>query len=58
MRLALAAIAAVALVYVGVCVIVFAIPSSLIYYPRPSSLGARDTTVTLPVADVRSNTRR
>ena len=51
MKLALAAIAAVALGYVGVCVFVFAIQRSLIYYPQPSSLGNRDTTLTLPVGD-------
>jgi pimeloyl-ACP methyl ester carboxylesterase len=50
-RLALAAITAIALAYVAVCVFVFAIQRSLIYYPQPSSLGGRDTTVTLPVAD-------
>ena len=50
MRIAVAAIAAIALAYVGVCVFVFAIQRSLIYYPQPSSLGDRDTTVTLPVA--------
>jgi pimeloyl-ACP methyl ester carboxylesterase len=50
-RLALAAVAAIALAYVAVCVFVFAIQRSLIYYPQPSSLGDRDTTVTLPIAD-------
>ena len=51
MKLALAAIATIALAYAGVCAFVFAIQRSLIYYPQPSSLGDRDTTVTLPVAD-------
>ena len=51
MRLALAAVAAIALAYVAVCVFVFAIQRSLIYYPQPSSLGGRDTTLTLPIAD-------
>jgi hypothetical protein len=52
-KLALAAIATIALAYVGVCAFVFAIQRSLIYYPQPSSLGDRDTTVTLPVAGAR-----
>ena len=51
MRLALAAVAAIALAYVAVCVFVVAIQRSLIYYPQPSSLGDRDTAVTLPIAD-------
>lgn len=50
MRIALAAVATIALAYVGVCVFVFAIQRSLIYFPQPSSLGDRDTTLTLPVA--------
>jgi len=50
-RLALAAVAAIALAYVAVCVFVVAIQRSLIYYPQPSSLGDRDTAVTLPIAD-------
>jgi hypothetical protein len=52
-KLTLAAIATIALAYVGVCAFVFAIQRSLIYYPQPSSLGDRDTTVTLPVAGAR-----
>jgi hypothetical protein len=52
-RLALAAVTAIALGYVGVCLFVFAIQRSLIYYPQPSSLGDRDQTVTLPVAGAR-----
>ena len=50
MRLAVAAVGVIALAYVGVCAFVFAIQRSLIYYPQPSSLGDRDTTVTLPAS--------
>lgn len=53
MKLTVAAIATIALAYAGVCAFVFAIQRSLIYYPQTSSLGDRDTTVTLPVADAR-----
>jgi len=49
-RLAAFAFAAVALAWVGVCAFVFAIQRSLVYFPQPSSLGERDTTVPLPVA--------
>jgi len=48
-KLTAGAIAAIALAYLAVCVFVFAIQRSLIYYPQPSSLGERDTTVALPV---------
>ena len=51
MRRAIGAVVAIALAYVGVCVLVFAIQRSLIYYPQPSSLGERDTTIALPAAD-------
>jgi hypothetical protein len=47
------ALAAVALAYVGLCVLVFLVQRSLIYFPQPSSLGDRDTTVTLPVTDAK-----
>jgi len=50
MTLALAVIAAA---YVGVCILVFAVQRSLIYFPQPSSLGDRDTLVVIPVADAR-----
>jgi pimeloyl-ACP methyl ester carboxylesterase len=52
-RVAVGAVAAIALAYVAVCVFVFAIQRSLIYFPQPSSLGDRDTTVTLPASGAR-----
>jgi pimeloyl-ACP methyl ester carboxylesterase len=45
------ALAAVALAYVAICVLVFFVQRSLIYFPQPSSLGDRDTTIALPVTD-------
>ena len=48
MRLALAA---VALAYVAICVLVFFVQRSLIYFPQPSSLGDRDTTIAVPATD-------
>ena len=50
MRIALAAIV---LAYVAVCIVVFFAQRSLIYFPQPSSLGDRDTTVALPATDAR-----
>jgi pimeloyl-ACP methyl ester carboxylesterase len=48
LTLALAAAA-----YVGLCVLVFVVQRSLIYFPQPSSLGDRDTLVVVPVTDAR-----
>lgn len=45
------ALAALALVYVAVCVLVFVAQRSLIYFPQPSSLGDRDKTVVVPASD-------
>lgn len=50
MRLALAVIA---LAYVAICVLVFFVQRSLIYFPQPSSLADRDTTIGVPAADAR-----
>jgi pimeloyl-ACP methyl ester carboxylesterase len=47
------ALAAVALAYVAICILVFFVQRSLIYFPQPSSLGDRDTTIALPVTDAR-----
>ena len=47
------ALAVVASAYVGVCILVFAVQRSLIYFPQPSSLGDRDTLVVVPVAGAR-----
>ena len=47
------ALAVVASAYVGLCVVVFAVQRSLIYFPQPSSLGDGDTLVVVPVADAR-----
>jgi hypothetical protein len=44
------ALAALALAYVAVCALAFFFQRSLIYFPQPSSLGDRDTTIALPVA--------
>jgi len=48
---ALTVIGALALIYALICAAVFVGQRSLIYFPQPSSLGSRDTTVVLPVAD-------
>ena len=45
------AVAAVVVAYLGLCVLVFLVQRSLIYFPQPSSLGARDTTVVVPASD-------
>ena len=47
------AIAAVALAYLAICVLVFFVQRSLIYFPQPSSLGDRDTTIDVPATDAR-----
>jgi len=45
------ALALAASAYVGLCLVVFVVQRSLIYFPQPSSLGDRDTLVVVPVAD-------
>lgn len=50
MQFAVVALAAAALVYLALCVALLVFQRSLLYFPQPSSLGPRDTTVSLPVA--------
>ena len=45
------ALAVAASAYVGLCLVVFVVQRSLIYFPQPSSLGDRDTLVVVPVTD-------
>jgi pimeloyl-ACP methyl ester carboxylesterase len=47
------AVAAIVVAYLGVCLFVFLVQRSLIYFPPPSSLGVRDTTVVVPARDAR-----
>ena len=53
MHAALVALALAALVYLALCAALFFFQRSLLYFPQPSSLGERDTTIALPVADAR-----
>lgn len=52
-RMALAFVAAAALLYLAICLLVFVLQRSLLYFPQPSSLAGRDTTVVLPGVDAR-----
>lgn len=61
MQIVLSALAAAALVYVALCAALLVFQRSLLYFPQPSSLGSRDTTISVPVsgaavvASVRAN---
>jgi pimeloyl-ACP methyl ester carboxylesterase len=51
MGIVIGVLATVALVYLALCAVLFFSQRSLIYFPQPSSLGHRDTTLALPTAD-------
>ena len=53
MQVVFIALSTVALVYVALCAALLVFQRSLLYFPQPSSLGSRDTTVSLPAADAR-----
>jgi pimeloyl-ACP methyl ester carboxylesterase len=51
MRILLSLLAAIVILYLGACVVLYAFQRSLIYYPQPRSIGTAKTIVKLPVAD-------
>jgi len=53
MQVVFIALSTVALIYLALCVALLVFQRSLLYFPQPSSLGGRDTTIALPVADAK-----
>jgi hypothetical protein len=53
MRILLSLAVVAAVLYLGACVLLYAFQRSLIYYPQPSTVGAAETILELPVADAR-----
>src|SRR4029450_9202342 len=53
MQAVLVALSLAALAYLALCAALFAFQRSLLYFPPPSPLGARDTTISLPATDAR-----
>jgi len=53
MTVVLIALSVAALVYLALCAALLVFQRSLLYFPQPSSLGDRDTTIALPVADAK-----
>jgi pimeloyl-ACP methyl ester carboxylesterase len=53
MQIVLIALSAAALVYMALCAALLVLQRSLLYFPQPSSLGSRDTTISLPLADAK-----
>jgi hypothetical protein len=53
MQVVLIALSTVALVYLALCAALLVFQRSLLYFPQPSSLGSRDTTISLRVADAK-----
>ena len=53
MQVVLIALSTVALIYLALCAALLVFQRSLLYFPQPSSLGSRDTTISLRVADAK-----
>jgi len=51
LRILIIVCAALALLYLGACAVLYAFQRSLIYYPQPRSMGIAATILKLPVAD-------
>ena len=51
LRILIIVCAALALLYLGACAVLYAFQRSLIYYPQPRSVGTPATILKLPVAD-------
>src|SRR6187402_2753056 len=50
MQVVVIALSTVALVYLALCAALLVFQRSLLYFPQPSSLGSRDTTISFPVS--------
>ena len=53
MQAVVIALSTAALVYLALCAALLVFQRSLLYFPQPSSLGSRDTTISLPIADAK-----
>ena len=53
MQVVLIALSTAALIYLALCAALLVFQRSLLYFPQPSSLGSRDTTISLPAADAK-----
>jgi pimeloyl-ACP methyl ester carboxylesterase len=53
MHIVLIALAVAVLVYLALCAALLVFQRSFLYFPQPSSLGSRDTTIVLPIADAK-----
>ena len=53
MQVVFIALSTVALSYLALCTALLVFQRSLLYFPQPSSLGGRDTTISLRVADIK-----